>query len=319
MAARVLVTGGAGFIGSNLVGRLLERGDRVRVLDNFATGSRANLAGLEPDLEVVEGDLRSSEQVRAAVSGVDVVFHLGALPSVPRSVEDPLTTNAVNLGGTLNVLVAARDADVGRVVFASSSSVYGNEGPLPRVESLRPDPISPYAVSKLAAESYCASFTRAYALETVSLRYFNVYGPNQDPESRYAAVVPRFIAALGDGRPVTIYGDGSQTRDFTYVADVVDATILAAEYRGQTPIVMNAAAGASTSVVELAEAVGAALGVPAEREHLPARGDEVRHSHADVSPAQRWPGGRASRASSRNRRRRLHRLPPHRRPGRSRR
>jgi UDP-glucose 4-epimerase len=290
MAARVLVTGGAGFIGSNLVLRLLERGHRVRVLDNFATGSRANLAGVEPDVEILEGDLRSLDQVQAAVRGVEVVFHVGALPSVPRSVRNPLTTNSVNLDGTLNVLLAARDGGVGRVVFASSSSVYGNHGPLPRVESLRPDPISPYAVSKLAAESYCVSFARAYALETVCLRYFNVYGPNQSAESEYAAVVPRFIAAASEGRPVTIFGDGSQTRDFTYVADVVDATILAAEHRGETPIVLNAAAGRSISVAALADAVGVALGVTVEREHLPARTDEVRHSHADVSLAERLLG-----------------------------
>ncbi|MEA2473709.1 MAG: hypothetical protein QOE06_1624 [Thermoleophilaceae bacterium] len=290
MAARVLVTGGAGFIGSNLVLRLLERGHRVRVLDNFATGSRANLAGVEPDVEILEGDLRSLDQVQAAVRGVEVVFHVGALPSVPRSVRNPLTTNSVNLDGTLNVLLAARDGGVGRVVFASSSSVYGNHGPLPRVESLRPDPISPYAVSKLAAESYCVSFARAYALETVCLRYFNVYGPNQSAESEYAAVVPRFMAAASEGRPVTIFGDGSQTRDFTYVADVVDATILAAEHRGETPIVLNAAAGRSISVAALADAVGVALGVTVEREHLPARTDEVRHSHADVSLAERLLG-----------------------------
>src|ERR671925_2362284 len=214
---KTLVTGGGGFIGSNIVRALLARGDDVRVLDNFATGSRANIAGLERDVELVEGDLRSYERVHAAVRGVEVVFHQGALPSVPRSVQDPLTTTAVNVEGTLNVLLAARDEGIRRVVFASSSSVYGNSGTLPRVESANPDPISPYGVAKLAAERYCVSFSRVYPLETIALRYFNVFGPNQDPRSQYAAVVPRFITEIAAGRPVPIYGDGTQSRDFTFV------------------------------------------------------------------------------------------------------
>ncbi len=219
MSRKVLVTGGAGFIGSNLVHALLERGDNIRVLDNFATGNRANLAGIEDDIEIVEGELRSYERVHNAVRGVEVVFHQGALPSVPRSVQDPLTTSAVTIEGTLNVLLAARDEHVRRVVFASSSSVYGNTGTLPRTETQQPDPISPYAVAKLAAERYCVSFSRVYGLETVALRYFNVFGPRQNPHSQYAAVVPLFFAAIQDGRPVPIHGDGSQSRDFTYVAE----------------------------------------------------------------------------------------------------
>src|SRR3982751_4440405 len=202
--ARVLVTGGAGFIGSNLVRRLLDRGDDVRVLDNFSTGNRVNLAGL--DIDIVEGELRSYERVHNAVRGVEVVYHLGALGSVPRSVQDPLTSSAVTIEGTLNVLLAARDESVRRVVFASSSSVYGNTGTLPRTETQQPDPISPYAVAKLAAERYCVSFHRVYGLETVALRYFNVFGPRQDPTSQYAAVVPRFTAAIANDEPVTIYG-----------------------------------------------------------------------------------------------------------------
>src|SRR5213082_1982083 len=225
--AIALVTGGGGFIGSNLIRALLERGDAVRVLDNFSTGNRANLEEL--DIEVVEGELRSYERVHAAVRGVEVVFHLGALGSVPRSVQDPLTTSAVNVEGTLNVLSAARDEGVRRVVFASSSSVYGNSGDLPRRENQHLDPISPYGVSKLAAERYCVSFSRVYDLETVALRYFNVFGPNQDPTSQYAAVVPRFITLVAEGRPVPIHGDGSQSRDFTYVANVIEANVLAAE------------------------------------------------------------------------------------------
>ena len=198
---RVLVTGGAGFIGSNLVRALLERGDDVRVLDNFSTGSRANLAGLGREVEIVEGELRSYERVHNAVRGSEVVFHLGALGSVPRSVQDPLTSTAVNVEGTLNVLLAARDEGIRRVVAASSSSVYGDGGTFPRVETQPPDPISPYAVAKLAAERFCVSFTRVYGFETVALRYFNVFGPRQDPSSQYAAVVPLFIRAIADGQP----------------------------------------------------------------------------------------------------------------------
>src|SRR6476619_2527302 len=226
--AKVLVTGGAGFIGSNLVRALLERGDDVRVLDNFSTGNRANLEGL--DVEVVEGELRSYERVHNAVRGTEVVYHLGALGSVPRSVQDPLTSSAVNVEGTLNVLLAARDAGVRRVVFSSSSSVYGTRDDLPVTEETPPDPISPYGVAKLAAERYCVSFSRVYhSFETVVLRYFNVFGPRQDPTSQYAAVVPLFITAVAAGRPVTVFGDGEQSRDFTYVDNVVAANLLAAD------------------------------------------------------------------------------------------
>jgi UDP-glucose 4-epimerase len=292
MGSKVVVTGGAGFIGSNLVRRLLERGDDVRVLDNLSTGSRTNLAGLESDVEILEGDLRSHERVDAAIRGAQCVFHVGALPSVPRSVQDPLTTNAVNVDGTLNVLIAARDRGAERVVFASSSSVYGNAGPLPLHEELRPQPVSPYAVSKLAAESYCATFARSYGLAVVCLRYFNVYGPRQSPASQYAAVVPRFIEALRDGRAVTFYGDGTQTRDFTYVADVVEATVMAADHRGDAPAVLNVAAGGRTSVAGLARAIGEVLGVEVNVEQRPARSDEVRHSHADISCAKQVLGFR---------------------------
>jgi len=286
----VLVTGGGGFIGSNLVRALLERGDRVRVLDNFSTGNRDNLAGLEDDIEIVEGDLRSYERVHNAVRGVEVIFHQGALPSVPRSVQDPLTTGAVNVDGTLNVLLAARDESVGRVVFASSSSVYGNSGTLPRQESQTPDPISPYAVAKLAAERYCVSFFRVYGLETVALRYFNVFGERQDPLSQYAAVVPRFVTAIAERRPVPIHGDGTQSRDFTYVGNVVAANLLAAEAPGVGGAVLNVATGQQASVNELADAIGDALGLPVEKEYLPTRAGDVRDSWADVSEAARLLG-----------------------------
>ena len=283
---KVLVTGGGGFIGSNLARALAERGDDVRVLDNFSTGNRANLADLADHVEIVEGELRSYERVHAATRGVEVVFHQGALPSVPRSVQDPLTTSAVNVEGTLNVLLAARDEGIRRVVFASSSSVYGNSNELPRVETQNPDPISPYGVSKLAAERYCVSFARVYPLETIALRYFNVFGPNQDPTSQYAAVVPRFITAIADGRPVPIYGDGEQRRDFTFVANVVEANLLAADAPNVTGKVLNVATGRATTVNELADAIGALLGLPVDRELYPERTGDVRDSWADVMHAR---------------------------------
>jgi UDP-glucose 4-epimerase len=287
---KALVTGGGGFIGSNVVRALLARGDDVRVLDNFATGSRANLAGLERDVELVEGDLRSYERVHAAVRGVEVVFHQGALPSVPRSVQDPLTTTAVNVEGTLNVLLAARDEGVRRIVNASSSSVYGDTGGLPRVESQAPDPISPYAVAKLAAERFCTSFSRVYGMEIVSLRYFNVFGPRQDPTSQYAAVVPRFIRAIAAGEPVTVYGDGEQSRDFTFVDNVVGANLLAADAKGLGGEIVNVATGGSVTVNALADAIATMLGRPLQRSYEPAREADVRASWADVGEARRLLG-----------------------------
>jgi UDP-glucose 4-epimerase len=281
-----LVTGGGGFIGSNIVRRLLERGDTVRVLDNFSSGNRRNLAQFDRDVEIVEGDLRSYERVHAAVRGVETVFHEGALPSVPRSVQDPLTTNAVNVEGTLNVLLASRDEGIRRVIFASSSSVYGSNGDPPRVESATPNPISPYAVSKLASECYCVGFHRVYGLETVSLRYFNVFGSNQDPTSQYAAVVPRFFAAIRDGRAVPIYGDGQQSRDFTHVDNVVDANLLAAEVDALGGSILNIATGRATTVGELADLVASALNKEAVKRYLPPRLGEVRDSWASTEKAR---------------------------------
>src|SRR5256885_8798554 len=245
--AKVLVTGGAGFIGSNLVRGLLERGDDVRVLDNFSTGNRATLEGL--DVEIVEGELRSYERVHNATRRSEVVYHLGALGSVPRSVQDPLTSSAVNVEGTLNVLLAARDEGVRRVVFSSSSSVYGTKRELPLTETLLADPISPYGVAKLAAERYCVSFSRVYeSFETVVLRYFNVFGPRQSPLSQYAAMVPLFITAIAAGESVTIFGDREQSRDFTYVANVVDSTVRAAPADGASGRPFKVAPGAPASV-----------------------------------------------------------------------
>jgi UDP-glucose 4-epimerase len=285
VTSKVLVTGGAGFIGSHLVQALLERGDEVRVLDNFSTGARANLAGL--GVEVVEGELRSYERVHNAVRGTEVVFHLGALGSVPRSVQDPLTSGAVNVEGTLNVLLAARDEGVRRVVFASSSSIYGNQPELPLRESMAPDPISPYGVAKLAAERYCVSFSRVYhSFETVVLRYFNVFGPRQDPNSQYAAVVPLFVTAIAAGTPVTIFDDGGQSRDFTYVENVVAANLLAADAAGASGRIFNVSAGLPTSVSELADVIGGLLGKPVERRYFPPRPGDLRNSWADITEAR---------------------------------
>jgi UDP-glucose 4-epimerase len=283
---KVLVTGGAGFIGSNLVRALLERGDEVRVLDNFSTGSRRNLDGLE--VEIVEGELRSYERVHNAVRGTEIVFHLGALGSVPRSVQDPLTSGAVNVEGSLNVMLAARDEGIRRVVYASSSSIYGNQPQLPLHESMAPDPISPYGVAKLAAERYCVSFNRVYhSFETVVLRYFNVFGPRQDPTSQYAAVVPLFITAIAAGEPVTIFDDGEQSRDFTYVDNVVAANLLAADAEGAIGRIFNISAGAPVTVNQLADTIGRLLDKPVERRHLPPRPGDLRDSWADVGEAQR--------------------------------
>jgi UDP-N-acetylglucosamine/UDP-N-acetyl-alpha-D-glucosaminouronate 4-epimerase len=289
--SRVLVTGGAGFIGSNLVRGLLGRGDEVRVLDNFSTGNRANLDGL--DVEIVEGELRSYERVHNAVRKTEVVYHLGALGSVPRSVQDPLTSSAVNVEGTLNVLLAARDEGVRRVVFSSSTSVYGSSRELPTTEESLPDPISPYGVAKLAAERYCISFSRVYeSFESVVLRYFNVFGERQTPFSQYAAVIPLFVTAIAEGRTIDIHGDGEQSRDFTYVGNVVDATIRAGGTNGASGEIFNIAAGAPASVNRLADSIGAILGKPVERRHLPPRPGDIRDSWADLGKSERVLGYR---------------------------
>jgi nucleoside-diphosphate-sugar epimerase len=280
---RSLITGGGGFIGHHLVRRLLSDGHNVRVLDNFSTGRRERLEGL--DVRLVEGDLRSYERAHTAVQGIETVFHLGALPSVPRSVQDPLTTGAVNVEGTLNVLLAARDEDVRRVVFASSSSVYGANPILPKTESEQPLPVSPYGVSKLSAEHYCRAFTTVYGLETVSLRLFNVFGPGQDPLSQYAAVVPRFITALSCGNRPTVYGDGRQTRDFTYVEDVVEALLLAAAAPAAAGEVINVCAGRETSLLALLEILSELLDTEADPIFEAPRAGEVRASHGDRGKA----------------------------------
>jgi UDP-glucose 4-epimerase len=282
--SKALVTGGAGFIGSNLVRALLARGDEVRVLDNFSTGYRRNLEPL--DVELVEGDLRSYERVAAAVNGVEVVFHQGALPSVPRSIQDPLTSSAVNVEGTLNVLLAARDAGVRRVVFASSSSVYGGASGMPKRESQPVAPLAPYAVSKLAAEQYCMVANRVFGVETVALRYFNVFGEHQDPLSGYAAVIPKFIRSMLDGERPTIFGDGETSRDFTHVENVVEANLAAAAAPAAAGRVMNIAIGSSHTLNELVRTLRRLLDSDLEADYAPSRPGDVPMSLADVSLAR---------------------------------
>jgi UDP-glucose 4-epimerase len=281
-----LVTGGGGFIGSALVKRLLRDGQGVRVLDNFATGRRSNLADVLDDIELIEGDLQSYERVHNAVRGCDYAFHLGALPSVPRSIQDPLTSNATNVVGTLNVLLAARDEGVRRVVYASSSSLYGASTELPKREEMPTLPIAPYAVSKLAAEGYCRAFHQVYGLETVALRYFNVFGPGQDPQSQYAAVIPNFItAALDGGRPI-VHGDGEQSRDFTFVDNAVDANLVAATAEGAAGEAFNIACGERTSLNDIVARLSALAGREIETVNTDPRPGDVRHSLADISKAR---------------------------------
>ncbi|RLC78503.1 MAG: LPS biosynthesis protein WbpP [Chloroflexi bacterium] len=281
-----LVTGGAGFIGSNIVVELLQRGERVRVLDNFSTGRRKNLSDVLDNLELIEGDLCDLDTCRRAVRGVDYVLHQGAVPSVQRSIDDPITSNDANIKGTLNLLIAARDADVRRLVYASSSSIYGDSPTLPKQENMPLRPKSPYAVSKLAAEHYCRIFTSVFGLETVSLRYFNVFGPRQDPTSHYAAVVPLFIKAMLAGKPPTIYGDGLQSRDFTYVGNNVHANLLAAMAEDVAGQVFNVACGQRYTLLELVATLNEILGMHIEPLFAPPRPGDVKHSLADISRAQ---------------------------------
>jgi UDP-N-acetylglucosamine/UDP-N-acetyl-alpha-D-glucosaminouronate 4-epimerase len=283
---KVLVTGGGGFVGSHLAEALVHAGHDVRIVDNFSTGRRSNVMALPEEVELVEGDLTSYERAYNSVRGCEVVLHQAALPSVPRSIQDPLTSNASNITGLLNVLLASRDLGVRRVVYASSSSVYGANAQLPKREDMAVEPISPYAVAKLAGEGYCRSFSRVYGLETVSLRYFNVFGPRQDPRSQYAAVIPSFISTvLAGGRP-TVYGDGGQSRDFTYVDNVVAANILAMDSPQAPGRLYNIACGQRVTILELLSELSTLLDVDIEPELAAPRAGEVRHSHADLGRAQ---------------------------------
>ena len=283
--SRYLVTGGGGFIGSHLVDQLLLRGHRVRVADDYSTGRRENLAQ-HRDLDIVEGDLADQAVAARAVSGVDVVLHQAAIPSVPRSVKDPLTSHRANLDATLTVLVAARDAGVRRVVFAGSSSVFGDTPTLPKREDMPTRPKSPYALQKLVGEQYHRMFTELYGLETVTIRYFNVFGPRQDPSSTYSGVISLFIKALQAGKSPTIYGDGEQTRDFTYVANVVDGVLRAATTPAATGGVFNVATGRRVSVNRLFQTLRDLVGANVEPEYEPAREGDVRDSQADITLAR---------------------------------
>ncbi len=280
-----LVTGGAGFIGSNLIDTLLTEGHEVRVLDNFSTGHRRNLP--LADIELVEGDMRSYERVSTAMREIEIVFHLGAMPSVPRSIQDPLTSNAVNVEGTLNVILAARDHGVHRVVFASSSSVYGDAPGMPRREDQPVAPLAPYAVAKLAAERYVLVANDVFGLETVALRYFNVFGERQDPSSGYAAVIPKFIRLMLAGERPTIFGDGSASRDFTHVANVVEATLAAARAPEAPGHVINVAMNGTHTVGGLVEALNELLSTDLEPIYAPRRPGDVPESLADISLARR--------------------------------
>lgn len=285
--AKYLVTGGAGFIGSHIAEGLVNRGDRVRVYDNLSTGSLDNLSHLGDAVEFIKGDLQDAEKMAAAVEGVEVVFHEAALASVPRSVKQPLDTNSACVTGTVTLLDCCRLAGVRRVVYAASSSAYGNSPVMPKVETQLPQPLSPYAAAKLAGELYCESFAASYDLETVRIRYFNVFGPRQDPASPYSAVIPLFVSALlRDERP-TIYGDGEQSRDFTFVGNVVAANLLAAEAEGVSGNVYNVACGGSLSVNDLLKAICNSLDKPFDPNYEPPRTGDVKDSWADISAAQR--------------------------------
>ena len=288
-ASRCLVTGGAGFIGSHVVERLVALGHHVRVVDNLSTGDKANLAGLDGEIEFLRGDLCDAAVCRRAVARIEVVFHLAALPSVARSVEDPWASHAANVNATMRLLEACRAAQVRRIVYASSSSVYGDTAVLPKTEAVEPLPRSPYAASKLAGEQYVLAFARGGLVEGVALRYFNVFGPRQSPHSAYAALIPALLLAALEQREATLFGDGTQTRDFTYVGNVVDATLLAATRPGETvsESVVNVGAGARTSLLDLIELVGEITGRELTYQRLPAREGDVRHSLADLQRAER--------------------------------
>lgn len=283
---RLLVTGGAGFIGSHIVEELLRRGHSVRVLDNLSTGKRENVLMFGDRVEFIEGDIRSYHIVHEAVAGIDVVLHQAALPSVLRSIRDPITTHEVNATGTLNILQAAKDAGVKRVVYACSSSIYGDGPELPKHERMTPNPLSPYAASKLAGENYCGVFSRIYGLETISLRYFNIFGPRQDANSQYSAVIPKFIKAMMADQSPTIYGDGEQSRDFTYVGNVVEANLLAATANCDMGVAMNCACHRQITVNELVGHINRILGKNIKPLYTNPRPGEIKHSCADISRAQ---------------------------------
>jgi len=286
---KILVTGGAGFIGSNLVKKLLEKKAMVRVLDNFITGKRKNIEPFKKNKNFyfIEGDLREYSLVFKAIEGIDFVFHQGALPSVPRSLNDPITTNEINVLGTLNVLESAKKSGVKRIIYASSSSIYGENKTLPKKENMPVNPLSPYALSKYAGERYCQMYYKIYGLETVCLRYFNVFGPNQDPDSQYAAVIPKFINLMKKNISPVIYGDGSQSRDFTYVDNVVEANISACRATGNTAgEVFNIACGKQFTLLELVDIINEILGKNIKPKFTQPRPGDVKHSFASIEKAK---------------------------------
>ncbi len=286
-----LVTGGAGFIGSNLADELIRQGGKVKILDNFITGFQENLDEINGDFEFIKGDLNDDEILKKAVEGVDTVFHEAALPSVPRSVENPLETHEACVNGTLNLLLAAKEAKVRRIIYAASSSAYGDQATLPKIETMRPEPLSPYAAAKLTGEYYCQVFSRVYGLEAICLRYFNVFGPRQNPSSMYSGVISRFIDALMKNETPIIYGDGEQSRDFTFIANVVDANIKAAQTAKGIGEVMNAANGERVTLNELLAVLKEITGKPnVTADYLPERKGDVKHSQCSNARAVEWLG-----------------------------
>ena len=282
LTTKALVTGGAGFIGSNLADELIRQGARVNIIDNFATGFQENLDEITGDFDFIEGDINDDAAVAKAIEGVDIIFHEAALPSVPRSVDNPAETHAVCVNGTFNLLLKAKEAGVRRFIYAASSSAYGDQPVLPKVETMRPDPLSPYAVAKLTGELYCRAFNNVYGLETVALRYFNVFGPRQNPASMYSGVISRFIDALMTGETPVIFGDGEQSRDFTYIANVVDANIKAAETSQGLGEAINVANGERITLNELLKVLMQITGSPnVAAEYEPTRSGDVKHSQAD--------------------------------------
>jgi UDP-glucose 4-epimerase len=284
--AKVLVTGGAGFIGSHLATALVERGFAVRVLDDFSSGRKSNLEHLRGRFELVTGDLRKESDCLTACRGIEFVFHEAAVPSVPKSVDDPQTSHDVNINGTFNLLRAAVACKVRRVIYAASSSAYGDSEISPKHEQLRPDPLSPYAVQKLAGETYARAFFTCYGLESISLRYFNVFGPRQDPASQYAAAIPAFVTSILAGKPPTVYGDGEQTRDFTYIDNVVHGNLLAMEAPRTAGESVNLASGGEISVNHAIATINRVLGTSVQPSHVPPRTGDVRHSCADINLAR---------------------------------
>jgi UDP-glucose 4-epimerase len=284
---RYLVTGGAGFIGSNMVDELVRRGHRVAVLDDLSAGNEANLAGVRDRIDLYIGSITDLAAVQAACRGVDYVIHLAARTSVPRSVKDPLETNHVNIDGTLNVLVAARDAKVRRLVYAASSSAYGETPTLPKMESMQPEPISPYGVTKYVGELYAQVFGRVYGLENACIRYFNVFGPRQDPTSPYSGVLSRFMLAVIQGQPPVVYGDGEQSRDFTYIENVVDETLRACEKEGASGMVFNGGTGARIQLNQVLKLLEKVTGKKIEAKYQPHRNGDIRDSQADISLARK--------------------------------